>query len=132
MSVADDNDHVPANRFRLSLPAHTAHLQLVRLTVAALTSDLLSVDEIEDAKVAIEELTAAAMAPTHGEPDVHLGFVVDGNSLTVHGERSLHGDDLLMTHDFLTTILDAVCDHHELGATPGLASFTFQKIARGR
>ena len=132
MSAIEETDRSTASRFRLTLPAHTAHLQLVRLTVAALASDVLSVEEIEDVKVAVEELTAAAMAPTTGEPDVHLEFLVDTDSLTVAGERSLDGVAQLVTHDFLSTILDAVCDNHEVGTTPGQASFSFKKLARGR
>ena len=85
MSAIEETDRSTASRFRLTLPAHTAHLQLVRVTVAALASDVLSVEEIEDVKVAVEELTAAAMAPTTGEPDVHLEFLVDTDSLTVCG-----------------------------------------------
>ena len=131
MSAADETDLSTTSRFRLTLPAQTAHLQLVRLTVAALASDVLSVEEIEDAKVAVEELTAAAMAPVAGEPDIHLEFLVDSDSLAVQGERSLDADAQVVTHDFLSTILDAVCDTHEIGTTAGRASFSFKKSLVG-
>lgn len=120
------------SRFRLTLPAQTAHLQLVRLTVATLASDVLSVDEIEDAKVAIEELTAVTMQPSDGEADVHLEFLVASDSLTVHGRRELAPEVQLVAHDFLSTILEAVCDSHQLSTEPGVGTFQFVKHARGR
>lgn len=120
------------SRFRLTLPAQTAHLQLVRLTVATLASAVLSVDEIEDAKVAIEELTAVTMQPSDGEADVHLEFLVASDSLTVHGRRELAPEVQLVAHDFLSTILEAVCDSHQLSTEPGVGTFQFVKHARGR
>ncbi|MFT4596810.1 MAG: hypothetical protein ACI9TF_001056 [Paracrocinitomix sp.] len=120
------------SRFHLTLPAQTAHLQLVRLTVATLASGVLSVDEVEDVKVAIEELTAVTMQPSGGEADVHLEFLVADESLTVHGRRELAAHVQLVAHDFLSTILDAVCDSHELSTEPGVGTFQFVKHARGR
>ena len=120
------------SRFHLTLPADTAHLQLVRLTVAALASDTLSVEEIEDAKVAVEELSALAMKPTDAEADLHLEFLVSSDSLAVHGRRDIGAGEHLVAHDFLSTILEAVCDEHEISTAPGIGTFTFVKNARGR
>lgn len=120
------------SRFHLTLPAHTSHLQLVRLTVAALTSDVLSVDEIEDTKVAIEELCAVAMKPIDGEPDLHLEFLVANDSLAVHGTRAIAAHERLQAHDFLSTILEAVCDEHKISTQAGVGTFEFVKNARGR
>ena len=88
------------SRFHLTLPAQTANLQLVRLMVATLASDLLSVAEIEDIKVAIEELTAVTIQPSEGGANLHLDFLVATGSLTVHGRRELSEDVQLVAHDF--------------------------------
>lgn len=120
------------SRFHLTLPAHTSHLQLVRLTVAALASDILSVEEIEDAKVAIEELCAVAMKPVDAEADLHLEFLVSGESLAVHGSRDIAAHEHLAAHDFLSTILEAVCDEHKISTEPGVGAFQFIKNARDR
>lgn len=121
-----------SSRFHLTLPAQTTYLQLVRLTAATIASDVLSVEEVEDVKVAIEELSAAAMRPDSGEPDLHLEFVVSNDALAVNGQRELAPDEELITHEFLSTILDAVCDEHELSTDRGVGTFRFVKHARGR
>ena len=118
-----------ASQFHLTMPAQTAHLQLVRLNVAALASDVLSVDEIEDVKVAVEELSAVLMRPD-GEADLHLAFVVSSDSIGVSGRRELGPDQDVVAHEFLSTILDAVCDDHELGTDAGVGRFRFVKNAR--
>jgi len=123
---------VTTSRFHLTLPAQTANLQLVRLMVATLASDLLSVAEIEDIKVAIEELTAVTIQPSEGGANLHLDFLVATGSLTVHGRRELPENVQLVAHDFLSTILEAVCDSHELSTEPGVGTFQFVKHARGR
>ena len=47
------------NEVAVSLPARLDHLHLLRLNVAAIAADTLGIDEVEDAKIAVEELAAA-------------------------------------------------------------------------
>ena len=70
---------------RLQVPAIPSSLRLARLTASSLAADLdWSLDDIEDLRIAVDELTAAVI---DGAKDaiLELDFVQDGRGLLVVG-----------------------------------------------
>ena len=101
---------------RISLPGDARYLRVARLTASALAADAgLTVEEIEDVRVAIDELCAALVqdAPDAEEP-IELAFQVDGARLIVTGER--HGAGEFGELDPIAQeLLTVTADEHSLG-----------------
>ena len=65
---------------KLVVPAVPSSLQLARLTASSLAADLdWPLDDIEDLRIAVDELTAALIAGAPGET-LELEFAQDGAS----------------------------------------------------
>ena len=63
---------------QLVVPARTDFLQLLRLCISGVAADGFGVDEIEDLKIAIEELSAVLItAPDNDAADEALRFVFE-------------------------------------------------------
>lgn len=119
---------------RISVPARTEYFQLLRLCTAGVAGDVFGVDEIDDLKIAIEELAAvlvAAPAAVDGDSAMHFEFDPSGDRLVVEGNRLVDTDSVPITNEFLTTILDAVVDHHAIAASGGELRVRFEKQVRG-
>lgn len=116
----------------LTVPAETEYLHLLRLNAAALAGSTgLDIDEIEDLKIAVEELGAWLVAIPGLGGQLTARFGVFGGFLSIRGERT--GVSIGETiDDFLVTILDAVVDHHELVSTETSVGFGIQKRIRER
>ncbi len=121
---------VPAT-IEVSVPARTDYLQLLRLNVAGLAASSFDVDEVDDLKIAVEELAAQLIRP-EGHDRLELRLSIDADGLVVVGTRALDRPVELELDDFLTTVLDAVVDDVELTHDETTASFRFQKRIRER
>src|SRR5690349_4769507 len=77
---------------RLAVPAVPELIRLVRVTATGLASRAgFSLDEVEDLRLAIDELCHAVVG-AHGAPGrLDVSFVVSGPGLAVHGVIEDHG-----------------------------------------
>jgi hypothetical protein len=118
-------DSVAGGTVRLEIPAAPRYLSAARLVAASLGAEAgLSVDDLEDLRLGVDELLATLIEAGRGGAVVRLGFVQDGRSVLVEGE--LIGDAAPVTADEMTRrIAAAVADHYELGPS----SFRLQKSA---
>lgn len=110
---------------RLEIPALPRYLSAARLVAASLGAEAgLSVDDLEDLRLGVDELIATLIDASNDGAVVRLGFSVEGRSVVVDGV--LHGDAAPVSADEMTRrIAAAVSDHYELGPT----SFRLQKTA---
>lgn len=115
------------NRVSLTLPAQTDHLHLLRLNVAAIAGGSLDIDDIEDAKIAVEELASALVRIEGADPVLHVEVTSDDHRLAVTGRRSLQGRQPVELDEFVPTILDAVVDRYSFGAVDDELRFHFEK-----
>ncbi len=120
-----------AARVDVAVPAATEYLQLLRLNVAALAAASFDVDEIEDLKIAVEELASPLLSIEDAAAELHLSIVLDEQTLAVTGERRWSELRELTLAEYVPTILDAVVDDYELDATDDAARFRFEKRVRG-
>jgi hypothetical protein len=118
-------DSVAGGTVRLEIPAAPRYLSAARLVAASLGAEAgLSVDDLEDLRLGVDELLATLIEAGRGGAVVRLGFVQDGRTVLVEGE--LIGDAAPVTADEMTRrIAAAVADHYELGPS----SFRLQKSA---
>jgi hypothetical protein len=118
------------NRVTLEVPARTDHLHLLRLNVAAIAGVAFGVDEVEDVKIAVEELAAALVGVEGADAILHVDVVFDGGLLTVSGRRLMHGAEAVELDEFVPTILDALVDEYAFESTGDETRFSFSKQLR--
>jgi hypothetical protein len=122
------------SRIELSLPSDSRYMRLARLMASGVATTCgLPLEEVEDFRIAVDELCATLMEIGHGE-QVKLAFVLDGDSLVVEGRTSsaatgdIDGDRLNLSRQ----ILDVVTDGHDLHQVDGHTAFTARKRLRSR
>lgn len=120
------------NRVTLSLPARTDHLHLLRLNVAAIAGSSFGIDEVEDAKIAVEELAAALVRVEGADPILHVEVMSDERQLTVTGRRSLQGQRPSELDEFVPTILEAIVDRYSFDAVGDELRFHLEKDVSDR
>lgn len=114
------------------VPASSEYLQLIRLNVAGtLANAEFTIDEIEDVKIGVEELSAVLLSRGTGDR-VELSILVDGEGATVVGERTAKPTESTELEDFVSTILEAVVDSFDLESTLDGLRFTIRKRLRVR
>ncbi|MFN3214862.1 MAG: hypothetical protein ACE367_00025 [Acidimicrobiales bacterium] len=112
------------------MPARTDHLHLLRLNVAAIAGVAFGVDEVEDVKIAVEELAAALVGVEGADAILHVDVVFDGGLLTVSGRRLMYGAEAVELDEFVPTILDALVDEYAFESMGGEGRFSFSKQLR--
>jgi hypothetical protein len=115
---------------RLAVPAMPEFLRLARVTAAGLASRLgFTFDQIEDLRLAIDELCFGLTGPQGRPGTVHLRFLVRDGGLEVEGEGRFEDDHRLSRLSELSTvILHALVDEHEL--LPGRPDPRFRMVKR--
>jgi hypothetical protein len=110
---------------RLSVPGSLEYVRVVRLTAAAVAARLgFDVEEIEDLRVAVDELASVVIEAGSGA-DIALTFSNLGDTFVVEGSAPVDGEPVL---DELTRqILGVVVDDFEIGAVDGVAHFRAAK-----
>jgi serine/threonine-protein kinase RsbW len=99
---------------RLAVPAMPEYLRLARVTAAGLASRLgFSFDQVEDLRLAIDEL-CFGLTGIHGrEGTVRVRYVVSDGALEVEGEGRFDDDKPLPELSGLSeVILNALVDEH--------------------
>ena len=111
---------------KLVVPAVPSSLRLARLTASSLAADLdWPLDDIEDLRIAVDELSAALIAGAPGET-LELQFAQEGAVLHVQG--SCAGAAPLEPLDPLALeLLELMTDHFTLEGRDGQRRFSIQK-----
>jgi serine/threonine-protein kinase RsbW len=122
------------SRIELSLPSDSRYMRLARLMASGVATTCgLPLEEVEDFRIAVDELCATLMEIGHGE-QVQLAFLLDGDMLVVEGRTSssatadIDADRLGLSRQ----ILDVVTDGHQLSQVDGHTAFTARKHLRSR
>jgi serine/threonine-protein kinase RsbW len=114
----------------LTIPAQPAYLQVVRLIAAGLASRLgFTVDEIEDLRIAVDELSAYLTGSQGREGELDIRFILDGNALCIEGVGNLMPGQKVRTEltDMSRMILQTVVDKASLDQRDGKPNFSLTK-----
>lgn len=114
---------------RLTMPATPQLLRVARLTAAGLASRLgFSFDQIEDVKIAVDELCFALVGTKGREGTLTLVYWLEGDRLVIEGTGDFFDDgDRLTTSELSGRILSAVVDEHEVHDQDGTVRFRLAK-----
>lgn len=117
------------NEVRLTIPPNPEYLRTARLVAAdAAVRAGLDVDEVEDFKIAVDELTNWLMAAT--DADVRIAFLVVGACVMGKGVATRReGGPPSVIDDFSRTILSSVADHYDTEENDTGLSFGVMKRA---
>lgn len=114
----------------IKIPASPAYIGVVRLVAAGLATRLhFTIDEIEDLKIAVDELSAYLTGSQGREGDLELTFTISEESIGIRGEGLLTPGQKVRTEltEFSRMILDTVVDTASLEQTDGSPVFELSK-----
>jgi hypothetical protein len=109
-----------SDEVRLVVPALPEFLRLARVTAAGLAGRLgFSYDEVEDLRLAIDELCFGLTGPTGRRGTVELVYILSDDGLVVEGQGRF-GDDIgpVGLTELSRVILNALVDEHQLDSGP--------------
>ena len=112
------------------VPATPSYLQVLRLVAAGLASRLaFAIDEIEDLKIAVDEMSACLTGSQGRDGKIEIAFEVDGAAITIKGTGRFEPGEKVRTDlsDFSKMILQTVVDSASLEQTNGAPTFTLVK-----
>ena len=111
---------------RLAVPALPEYVRLARLTAAGLASRLgFSFDEVEDLRIAVDELCYLLVGPDGRPGQIVLRFAMDGSGLVIVGEGP-SGSGQPEFAELSEQILAAIVD--EYGVTKADGTITFRMV----
>jgi serine/threonine-protein kinase RsbW len=117
---------------RLAVPAMPEFLRLARVTAAGLASRLgFSFDEVEDLRLAIDELCYGLTGSSGRDGTVHVRFLLGPDSLLIEGAGHFPIDSQPVLSELSEVILTALVDEHELGIGPEGPTFRLLKRHHG-
>jgi hypothetical protein len=119
---------------RLVVPALPEFLRLARVTAAGLAGRLgFNYDEVEDLRLAIDELCFGLTGPTGRRGTVELRYVLSDAGLVVEGQGHFVDDIAPVGLTELSeVILSALVDEHRLGPGPHGPAFRLVKRHRDK
>ena len=114
----------------LTVPPYSEYLRTVRLVAADAAGRAgLDYDEVEDFRIAVDELCHLLMSSTDHEISVSFGVV--GHSVLARGRaRRRTGSPIAQLNDLSRSIIDSVSDHHELTEHDDSVGFAVMKETR--
>ena len=113
----------------LTVPPFSEYLRTVRLVAADAASRAgLDYDEIEDFRIAVDELCHLLMSSTDHEVSVSFGVV--GTCALARGTAPRRHRAPLALGELSHTIIDSVSDFHEIIEREGEIGFSVMKQAR--
>lgn len=113
----------------LRIAADPRFLRVARVTAAALAADLpFTVQDMEDLRVAVDEMAAATIEGCDGTEVLELRFAVDGDRLRVSGSVAGAGEPAEL-HPVAADLLGLVADEYELRSDGADRVFRFTKRA---
>jgi serine/threonine-protein kinase RsbW len=117
----------------IRIPASPAYVQVVRLVAAGLAARLkFTIDDIEDLKIAVDELSAYLTGAQGREGDIDIRFTVTDDRIEIAGTGILAPGQKMRTDltEFSRMILDTVVDSATLDNTNGRPAFNLVKSKR--
>ena len=122
---AGQNGTTVADVVRLSVPGSLEYVRVVRLTAAAVAARLgFDVEEIEDLRVAVDELTSVVIEAGR-DREVTITFSNLGDTFVLEGSAPVVEQPNL--DDLTKQILVVVVDTFELAVVDGVAHFRATK-----
>ncbi len=114
---------------RLTMPATPQLLRVARLTAAGLASRLgFSFDQVEDLKIALDELCFAMVGTKGGEGSLTIDYRLEHDGLVIEGlSDSLPPVSRDANDELSDLILTAVVDEHEVSLRDGIMRFRLLK-----
>lgn len=117
-----------ADQITLRMPARTDNAGLARLLAAsAATRRGLSYDEVEDLRLAVDELLYCLLGDEGQDGEVELHFSTEGGAFVIEGNVSPPGGDEVTVTDLSRRILDTVTDSFEFGRDDSKRWFSLTK-----
>lgn len=116
-NAADDSRN--DDSIGITVPLRPEHAATLRVVVSSLGSDNgLSIDEIDDVKLAVSEVFTllADDAEEVGATHAHVGYVAEAGSITITLHRGLDDEELELDA-LASTILSSVVDRHTVDST---------------
>lgn len=126
------NQEAARERVELRVPASSKYLRLARLTVAGFAGDLgFDMQAIEDLRVAVDELCAAAIDGVRADDQLELTYSQPDGHVRVDGR--VLGEELPEPelHRVARELLGIVADGYDLCAIDGGRAFWILKAAEG-
>ena len=115
---------------KLNIPASPAYLQVVRLIAAGLATRLrFTIDEIEDLKIAVDELSAYLTGAQGREGSLEISFSVHDDKLEIAGAGKFAPGQKVRTDltELSRMILHTVVDSASLEQADGTPVFQLVK-----
>lgn len=112
MTISDD-------AVEIGVPLRAEHASTLRVIVASLGSDLdMSVDEIDDVKLAVSEVFALMCdgAEEAGATRARVQFAAAGDTIAIHLDRGLN-DEAFELDALAASIISSVVDRHSIDNT---------------
>lgn len=110
-----------ADRISLTVPSRPEYAKAVRMTASALASRMgATYEDLDDIRIAAEELFVYASDQTDTDGDVTVVFIVGEGDMVMsvrlpEGDR-VTGEDAERRAAYATFILQSVSDHYELSS----------------
>ncbi len=103
----------------LAIPATPEFVRLARVTATGLAGRAgFSIDEVEDLRLAIDELCFALIGAKGREGRLQLRYRLEGRELEVQGLVEGGGEVTPRISEWSHQILEALVDEHEIGWSP--------------
>jgi hypothetical protein len=135
VSAERASDTEPSAPIRLTVPADYRYLRLARVTAAAVAADLdFSVQDIDDVRVAVDELSALLIEDAAAGAEMEVCFTVEpSGGLSVVGHVLGGGSqDEPEVHPVAAELLALVVDRYDLAVERGRGrTFRFWKQRGG-
>jgi len=119
-----------ADAVSLHVPGRPEYLRLVRLAAAdSGTRADLSIEEVEDLRIAVDELAYALMGEEATGGMLTLRYATTKGQVEIHGSCATHGAPLIVS-ELSRSIIGAVVDEYEVAEVDGLRRFRLLKRSR--
>lgn len=118
------------DRVTITIPAQPAYVQVIRLIAAGLAARLsFTIEDIEDLKIAVDELSAYLTGTQGREGTLEVSFGVADEHIEISGAGRFSADYKIRTDltDFSRMILETVADSASLDQQNGTPTFSLVK-----
>jgi serine/threonine-protein kinase RsbW len=132
VSVAREEQPDAQPAIRLSIPAELRYLRLARVTAAAIAADMdFSVQDIDDVRVAVDELSALLIEDAGPGSELEICFTPDQVSITGEGRMTGGSTSEPKLHPVAAELLALVVDHYDVSVGKTGRMFRFSKQPEG-
>jgi hypothetical protein len=119
-----------ADEVRLEMPAVPEYVHLARMTIARLAGgNSFSYEEVEDLRIAVDELCHLLVSPDGTAGDILLTFRIQPGAIAVEGRGSGSGAPSELS-PFSRQLLAVVVDSYDVKREPNAISFEFVRRSR--